>query len=98
MKSDSVNNKLRLTEALKPQSIQNNKQNQAEAAKSPDKLGERSSDAVRTSVDLRLASSERTTGSGRSIDEITALVQSGKYDEETSTLKVASAVAADLLS
>ena len=96
MKTNSVNNKLRLSEALKPQSIKAQQQH-AESAKSPDKLNERSTDAVRSSVDLRLASPERTTGSGRSIEEITKLVQSGDYLKETKIEAVAESIGRDLL-
>ncbi|MCB0330865.1 MAG: hypothetical protein KDD70_14435 [Bdellovibrionales bacterium] len=96
MKADSVNNKLRLSEALKSQSTQNS-QNQAEVAKAPVKIAQIGTDAVRSSVDARLASPERTTGSGRSIAEITSLVQSGRYFDETSVNAVAEAVGKELL-
>ncbi|MCB0321540.1 MAG: hypothetical protein KDD60_11495 [Bdellovibrionales bacterium] len=96
MKTDSVNNKLRLTEALKSQSTQQPK-TQPELAKTSDRIGDRSNDAVRSSVDSRLLESPRSTGSGRSIDEIRNLVQSGEYLDSTPVEAVAGAVARDLL-
>jgi hypothetical protein len=98
MKSDSVNNKLRLSEALQKQSIQNQpKDSPAELATTADRIGDRSSDAVRTTVDSRLSSESRTTGSGRSVQDIKELVKQGNYLKETAVSDIASAVARDLL-
>ncbi len=96
--TDAITNKTnisRLSEALQGRSLKQPK-NQPELSKTPDKIGDRSNDAVRSSVDVRLTKPEPVTGSGRSVSEISSLVESGDYFKQTSIEAVAESVARDL--
>ncbi len=95
MKSDSLDNRLRLSQALNPYknaTAQSEQRTKASAASA-----QPSTDAVTTEITARPKQAERSSYSGRTFEEVKDLVRSGQYFAKTSASAVAEALKRELL-
>lgn len=97
MNSNSIDNRLRLSQALNP--YKNSASQTEKQAKGATLSSEPSStaDAVKSTIDSRLKESERTLSSGRTLEQVKDLVRSGQYFAQTATKSIAEALQRDLL-